>query len=172
MSDLLRRASDDGGPVKPPMAMPAGQTPPMGAPKAPAAKARPAGNGQQRPAQQAAPAMRKEAPALGALSADIARAIDHQASIEVWERFKRGERDVFTRRLYTMQGQRTFDEIRQKYQREREFRDAVDRYVADFERLLNEVTRNGADKNAGNSYLVSDTGKVYTMLAHASGRFD
>ena len=25
---------------------------------------------------------------------------------------------------------------------------------------------------AGNAYLISDTGKVYTMLAHASGRFD
>jgi len=34
------------------------------------------------------------------------------------------------------------------------------------------VTRTGKDKSSGNTYLTSDTGKVYTMLAHASGRFD
>jgi hypothetical protein len=89
----------------------------------------------------------------------------------LWERHRRGEHNVFTRRLYTLQGQQTFDEIRKKYQRDQEFRAAVDRYVNDFEKLLAEVTRN-SDRSAGNSYLTSDTGKVYTMLAHASGRFD
>ncbi|MGD9740692.1 MAG: hypothetical protein AB7U48_14995, partial [Bauldia sp.] len=89
-----------------------------------------------------------------------------------WERFRRGERNAFTRRLYTLQGQQTFDEIRRKYQNNKEFKDAVDRYVVDFEKLLADITRNGQDNEAGNAYLVSDTGKVYTMLAHASGRFD
>ena len=49
---------------------------------------------------------------------------------------------------------------------------ADDRYVADFEKLLSEVTKSGKDRAAGTAYLTSDTGKVYTMLAHASGRFD
>ncbi len=109
---------------------------------------------------------------LNRLSADIARAIDHEAAIELWERHRRGEQNVFTRRLYTLQGQQTFDEIRKRYQRDATFREAVDRYVEDFERLLEEVGRASKDRNAGNAYLTSDTGKVYTMLAHASGRFD
>jgi hypothetical protein len=109
---------------------------------------------------------------LNVLAGDIAKAIDHDASVELWERHRRGEHNVFTRRLYTLEGQQTFDEIRKKYQRDQEFRSAVDRYIADFEKLLSEVTRNNRDRAAGNSYLVSDTGKVYTMLAHASGRFD
>ncbi len=110
---------------------------------------------------------------LGALSVDIAKAIDHDASVELWERHRRGEQNVFTRRLYTLQGQQTFDEIRKKYQRDAKFRTAVDRYVGDFEKLLAEVNRkNGDNRAASNAYLTSDTGKVYTMLAHASGRFD
>ena len=110
---------------------------------------------------------------LSALSVDIARAIDHDASVELWERHRRGEQNLFTRRLYTLQGQQTFDEIRKKYQRDDEFRTAVDRYIGDFEKLLAEVNRkNGDDRAASNAYLTSDTGKVYTMLAHASGRFD
>ena len=109
---------------------------------------------------------------LNALSMDIARAIDHDASAELWERHRRGERNLFTRRLYTLQGQQTFDEIRKKYQRDEDFRSAVDRYIQDFEKLLAEVSRTSKDRNASNAYLTSDTGKVYTMLAHASGRFD
>ncbi|MEZ5870316.1 MAG: hypothetical protein R3D32_00455 [Nitratireductor sp.] len=107
---------------------------------------------------------------LNSLSMDIARAIDHEASVELWDRYQRGERNVFTRRLYTLQGQQTFDEIRTKYAREREFRNAVDRYIADFERLLKDVSKNDRDNIMTQTYLTSDTGKVYTMLAHAAGK--
>jgi archaellum component FlaC len=109
---------------------------------------------------------------LNSLSVDIARAIDHDASVDLWRRYQRGERDVFTRRLYTLKGQQTFDEIKNKYGREPEFRAAVDRYIADFEKLLSDVARNDRDNMMTQTYLTSDTGKVYTMLAHASGRFD
>jgi hypothetical protein len=108
---------------------------------------------------------------LNSLSVDIARAIDHDASVDLWRRYQRGERDVFTRRLYTLKGQQTFDEIKRKYDREPEFRTAVDRYINDFEKLLADVSRNDRDKSLTQSYLTSDTGKVYTMLAHAAGRF-
>lgn len=109
---------------------------------------------------------------LNSLSVDIARAIDHETFVDLWNRYRNGERHVFTRRLYTLQGQQTFDEIRQKYSRDPEFRTAVERYVADFEQLLAQVSRNDRDNMLGQTYLTSDTGKVYTMLAHASGRLD
>ncbi len=41
--------------------------------------------------------------------------------------YRRGERNVFTRRLYTLKGQQTFDDIKRKYQTDGEFRRAVDR---------------------------------------------
>jgi hypothetical protein len=107
---------------------------------------------------------------LNSLSVDIARAIDHEASVELWDRYKKGERNVFTRRLYTLQGQKTFDEIRRKYERDSDFRNAVDQYIDDFERLLRQVSQNDADQMMSQMYLTSDTGKVYTMLAHAAGR--
>ena len=101
---------------------------------------------------------------------DIARLMDDSASIDLWERYQRGERNVFTKRLYTLQGQHTFDEIQNKYAREPEFRRSIDRYVEDFERLLGDVANNDRDGIMTQTYLTSDTGKVYTMLAHASGR--
>src|SRR5882724_11266210 len=109
---------------------------------------------------------------LDSLAVDIARMIDHDAAAELWDRYKRGERNVFTRKLYTMQGQRAFEEIRRKYRSDREFMQTVDRYVAEFERLLDEVSRDDRSQMVARTYLTSETGKVYTMLAHAAGRFD
>ena len=51
-------------------------------------------------------------------------------------------------------------------------RQTVDRYVEEFERLLAEVSRDDRDSMLTKTYLTSETGKVYTMLAHASGRLD
>ncbi len=109
---------------------------------------------------------------LNSLSMDIARAIDHETFVDLWDRYRAGEHNVFTRRLYTLQGQQTFDEIRSKYHRDPEFRSAVDRYIEDFEALLAQVSQNDRDNMLSETYMSSDTGKVYTMLAHASGRLD
>jgi hypothetical protein len=79
---------------------------------------------------------------------------------------------VFTKRLYTMQGQRTFEEIRKRYRADREFKQTVDRYIAEFERLLDDVSRDDRGAVVARTYLTSETGKVYTMLAHAAGRFE
>jgi hypothetical protein len=109
---------------------------------------------------------------LDSLSVDIARMIDHDAAADLWDRYKRGERNVFTRRLYTLQGQQAFDDIRKKYRSDREFKQTVDRYISEFERLLDEVSRDDRGQVVARTYLTSETGKVYTMLAHAAGRFD
>jgi hypothetical protein len=109
---------------------------------------------------------------LDSLSVDIARMIDHDATAELWDRYNRGERNVFTRRLYTIQGQKTFEEIRKRYRSDREFKDTVDRYIDEFEQLLEEVSRNDRGQVVARTYLTSETGKVYTMLAHAAGRLD
>jgi hypothetical protein len=109
---------------------------------------------------------------LDSLSVDIARMIDHDAAIDLWDRYKRGERNVFTRRLYTLQGQQAFDEIRKKYRGDRDFKQTVDRYISEFERLLDEVSRDDRSQMVARTYLTSETGKVYTMLAHAAGRFE
>lgn len=109
---------------------------------------------------------------LDSLSVDIARMIDHEAAVDLWERYRKGERNVFTRRLYTMHGQEAYEDIRRRYRRDNEFRKTVDAYVDQFERLLGEVAGDDRDSLVARTYLTSETGKVYTMLAHAAGRFD
>src|SRR4029450_4456539 len=51
----------------------------------------------------------------------------------------------FTRKLYTMQGQKAFEEIRKRYRADGDFRRTVDRYIGEFERLLEEGPREGPE---------------------------
>jgi hypothetical protein len=106
------------------------------------------------------------------LAGDIPRLVSHDAAIEAWDRYKRGERNVFTRKLYTTQGHRAFEEIRRKYRRSGDFRETVDRYIDEFEHLLDQVARDDRGQVLTKTYLNSDTGKVYTLLAHAAGRLE
>jgi hypothetical protein len=52
------------------------------------------------------------------------------------------------------------------------FRDTVDRYTEEFERLATEVARDDPDGSRIKAFYVSDSGKVYTLLGHASGRLE
>jgi hypothetical protein len=123
-----------------------------------------------RASQEEAPRRNASGPDLDSLSADIARMIDENVLSQAWDRSRRGERGAFDRRLYVGAGAKTFDEVRRRYGSEADFRQTVDRYLQEFERLLSEVDREDRDGLLTRSYLTSETGKVYTLLAHAAGR--
>ena len=172
------------GPVEPPL-RPLAQLSPLEAPRAsrsqPAPPAERAQAGwlsdllsrasRDEPPAPAAPSANRPAnDALDAIAAGIANLIDADAAAEMWDRWRRGDNNAFSRRLYTAQGQQTFDEIRRRCRADPQFRETVERYTQEFERLLAKIGPNDRDGAQARAYLLSDTGKVYTMLAHASGR--
>ncbi|MGY4468502.1 hypothetical protein ACVWWK_004211 [Bradyrhizobium sp. LB9.1b] len=135
----------------------------------------PTGREAQRGRQAAAPAPQPQAPQGGgnpleSLSLDIGRLMDRNLAAEMWDRYQRGENKAFTKRLYTPAGQKAFDEVARKYRSDRNFKGTVDRYVAEFERLLDEVARDGRGPQELRNHLTSETGLVYTLLAHSAGR--
>ncbi|HET9573133.1 MAG TPA: hypothetical protein VFP29_05335, partial [Methyloceanibacter sp.] len=101
---------------------------------------------------------------------ELARAIDQRTASDVWYRFRSGDRGALGRHIYSLDGQATFDEIARRYDRDTDFRGTVDRYIGDFERLLGEAEASDPDGRMLQNYLVSETGRVYLLLAHASGR--
>jgi hypothetical protein len=107
---------------------------------------------------------------LESLSLDIGRLMDRNLATEMWDRYQRGESKAFTKRLYTPAGQKAFDEVARKYRADRNFKQTVDRYITEFERLLDEVAREDRGPQALRGHLTSETGMVYTLLAHAAGR--
>ena len=134
----------------------------------------PAGREAPRGRQTAAPAPQQQAPQsngnpLESLSLDIGRLMDRNLAAEMWDRYH-GESKAFTKRLYTPAGQKAFDEVARKYRADRAFKQTVDRYITEFERLLDEVAREDRGPQALRNHLTSETGLVYTLLAHAAGR--
>ena len=109
---------------------------------------------------------------LDTLSIDIGELINMTALEASWARRNRGEAHAFGLDLYTARGQKIFDDARARYRMDPEFRQTADRYVEEFDRLLVEVRKSDRDGAMARNYLTSDTGKVYTILAHASGRLD
>jgi len=110
--------------------------------------------------------------ALNSLAVDLARTIDTEPPADLWNRYQSGEKNVFTNRLYALRSDQTFSDIKQKYRTDGDFRRDVDRYIDEFERLLDTVSRNDRDNMLVETYLSSETGKVYLMLAHACGRLN
>jgi hypothetical protein len=121
-------------------------------------------------------ASREDSPLQHSSVADIARNIvrylDHEAAVSVWERFYRGDQNVFTRDIYSAQGQLAFEETRRRYHSDRMFRVAVDRFAEDFESEVQKVGSDDRDGSMIRATLTSENGRVYTLLAHATGRLD
>ncbi|MGK2742273.1 hypothetical protein ACSHT0_15415 [Tepidicaulis sp. LMO-SS28] len=108
--------------------------------------------------------------ALQSLAIDLDRALEQSPPPDLWRRYQAGERNVFTRRLYNLQGRNLHDRITERYDSDAEFREDVDRFISLFEDLLETASAQDRDNILADTYLTSDTGKVYLMLAAASGR--
>ena len=99
--------------------------------------------------------------------------IDHDAAAELWDRYKRGERNGCS------PGGSTPCRARRRSTKSAASIAAMPSsgrrwtaYIHEFERLLDEVSRGDRGQVVARTYLTSETGKVYTMLAHAAGRFE
>jgi hypothetical protein len=109
---------------------------------------------------------------LDGLSLEIARMVNREAVSDLWRRYQLGEKGpaLFSPRLYTAQGRQTFGEISRRYMSEPAFHETIDQYIRSFEELVVETTRDDRDGSRTLDLLTGDSGKVYTMLAHATGR--
>jgi ABC-type transporter Mla subunit MlaD len=100
----------------------------------------------------------------------IARALDATTASAIWSRFRAGQRGIMVRSIYTAEGRTTFDEISERFKADMGFQRMVERFLLDFESLLRGIEQKDPSGRAVHNHLVSDSGRVYLFLAHASGR--
>ena len=74
------------------------------------------------------------------------------------------------RSIYTDEGRAHFDEISERYKTDVDFRRIVDRFLIDFEWLIRDIEQKDPAGRACTTISISDSGRVYLFLAHASGR--
>ena len=98
------------------------------------------------------------------------RVLETQISEDDWQRFNRGEKGVFVRKMLGFREKVKLASIKEKYQTDSEFRDYVSRYFTEFEVVLNEAKKRDQEGLLKGTFLSSDVGKVYMLLARALGR--
>lgn len=107
---------------------------------------------------------------LQATAIDLTRGLEHEPPEDLWQRYLAGERDVFARRLASSTDPDLRARIARKYGQDSEFRTYVDRYLKEFESLIEEAAGGDPEAVSAESYLSSETGRLYLVLAQASGR--
>ena len=107
---------------------------------------------------------------LQALAIDLDRALGDDPAPDLWRRYINGERSVFTRRLVTMIGREGADRIAERYAADTDFRTHADRYMTEFEGLLDDAASRDRDQVLAETFLTSQTGRLYLLLAAATGR--
>jgi aspartyl/asparaginyl beta-hydroxylase (cupin superfamily) len=107
---------------------------------------------------------------LQSIAVDISRVLETQVSEDDWRRFNKGEKGIFVRKLLGFREKTKLQQIRQMYQEDGTFRDYVTRYLKEFEKLLDESAKRDTDSMLHATFLSSDMGKVYMILARALDR--
>jgi hypothetical protein len=102
--------------------------------------------------------------------AGYARALDQTTASAIWSRYRAGQRGVMVRSIYSVDGRNLFDETQRRYAGDPGFRHAIDRYMQDFIRVQREADQRDPSGRLGQSQIVSDQGRAYLFLAHASGQ--
>jgi methyl-accepting chemotaxis protein len=107
---------------------------------------------------------------LQSIAVDLNRLLEISINEDDWRRYNRGEKGLFVRKMLGFRERSRLAAITQKYQDEGDFREYVTRYVSQFEGLIAEAKRRDPEGVLGTTFLSSDIGKVYMLLARAIGR--
>jgi hypothetical protein len=107
---------------------------------------------------------------LNGAARDLVEAIDGKLPGDLERRYSSGEQHVYTHRLYQGRGKKMLDLLVDRYESEPMIRDRIDNYVRLFERLLDTVSETPQGEQLVDACLASESGKLYLMLAQASGR--
>lgn len=108
--------------------------------------------------------------ALNSTAIDVSKILSNDAGDAAWAAYLKGDRGVFTRRAVRLLDSGEAREILRHYEEEPEFRDQVNRYIADFEAMLRRVLADADGSALGITLLSSDMGKLYVALAQAIER--
>lgn len=107
---------------------------------------------------------------LNSAARDIAEAIDGDLQRDLEKRFIAGQGNVYTLHLIDDRARHLPKVIERRYKSERLVRGRVDAYVRLFERLLDTFAETPQGDQLVDASLASESGKLYLLLAQASGR--
>ncbi len=109
---------------------------------------------------------------LQTMTIDLDSALEEDVPTELMRRYLNGERNLFARRIVHCEREDMLQRIQSKYQNDQKFKNNTDRYLSQFEELLRNAQEEERENTLTRTYLSSDTGKVYLLIADALGRIN
>jgi hypothetical protein len=101
---------------------------------------------------------------------DLVEALDGTLPRDLEKAYAQGSRDVYSRRLYESRSKNFERTLASRYGSDRLVRARIDAYVRLFERLLDTVAESPKGDRLVEACLASESGRIYVMLAEATGR--
>lgn len=108
--------------------------------------------------------------ALGDSAIDVTRWFAQDIGQREWSAYLGGDKSLFARRAVKLVSSSDMKQLHARYEIDEQFRDHVNRYVEDFERMLAEVLEARRGHALAIALLSSDLGKLYVALAQAIER--
>jgi hypothetical protein len=138
------------------------------------ALAKPANGGDAKAKPKLSPSLTREAETLlrklNGAARDIVEAVDSELPRDLEKKFTGGQSGVYTNYLLENRGARLPRIVERRYKTERLIRGRVDAYMRLFERLLDTFAETPQGDQLVDASLASESGKLYLLLAQASGR--
>ncbi|MEO1711431.1 MAG: hypothetical protein AAFR70_14305, partial [Pseudomonadota bacterium] len=100
----------------------------------------------------------------------ISKAMDRTLAAAIWSRFRTGQRGFMVPSIYPQVTRELFHETEKRYRGETAFRANVDQFLTEFGQLLRQADEADPSGRTAHEQIISETGRVYLFLGHASGR--
>ncbi len=107
---------------------------------------------------------------LNSCAIDVSRAFDTEVTDTAWNSYLKGDRGIFTRRAVRLLSGHEVRGVCDLYEQDGDFREAVNRYIHDFEGMLRNVLSTRDGHSLAVTLLSSDIGKLYVAMAQSIER--
>ncbi len=107
---------------------------------------------------------------LNSVAADLHRYLEDEPPDTLWKRYHKGDRSIFARRLARRSDDNSLPMIERRFETDERFRRQAERYIRDFESLLDQASNCDPENVLSTTFLTADVGKLYLLLARSLGR--
>lgn len=107
---------------------------------------------------------------LYSLSLDVARHLESDLDTRVLKAYQKGDVAAFTRHLVEVAPHIPAERAQRKFLEDGEFRNYVQRFIRQFEELLEQAQGNDYGDLLSSIFTTSDIGKLYKILCEIAGR--
>ena len=101
------------------------------------------------------------------LSIDLNRFFDKDSEDDLWKKFYNGDHAAFAHNMVKKLGRKEILKIREQYEKNADFHELADRYLGEFETLLNAAEKSDKPETMLAVISGSEVGKIYYVMARA-----